>query len=275
MLGKLLKHEFKQSSRIILIILAILVVITPITALYTRFNMNRVPDTDLPFFDIFEALQGIAMVLYVCAMIAAAAATVILLMYRFYKSMVTSEGYLTHTLPAKTSSIVTSKLIVNIAWQLISFAVMFLSIIAFTLILGLWKLSDLSDINFSAFFRAMDYIGIKGSFFTLLIISVFVTLVRSILQYFVSFAIGHRMNGHPFLGFVITYIVISIILQIIGSVMGIVYSIYTSAVDTSVYMNTISSAINPLLIASIIQNIILGAIFYFVTVYMFKNKLNI
>lgn len=45
MLGKLLKHEFKQSSRIILIILAILVVITPITALYTRFNMNRVPDT--------------------------------------------------------------------------------------------------------------------------------------------------------------------------------------------------------------------------------------
>lgn len=101
MLGKLLKHEFKQSSRIILIILAILVVITPITALYTRFNMNRVPDTDLPFFDIFEALQGIATVLYVCAMIAAAAATVILLMYRFYKSMVTSEGYLTHTLPGK------------------------------------------------------------------------------------------------------------------------------------------------------------------------------
>ena len=77
MLGKLLKHEFKQSSRIILIILAILVVITPITALYTRFNMNRVPDTDLPFFDIFEALQGIATVLYVCAMIAAAAATTI------------------------------------------------------------------------------------------------------------------------------------------------------------------------------------------------------
>ena len=47
MLGKLLKHEFKQSSRIILIILAILVVITPVTALYTRFNMNRVPDLSL------------------------------------------------------------------------------------------------------------------------------------------------------------------------------------------------------------------------------------
>ena len=268
MLGKLLKHEFKQSSRIILIILAILVVITPVTALYTRFNMNRVADTDLAFFDIFEALQGIATVLYVCAMIAAAVATVILLMYRFYKSMVTSEGYLTHTLPAKTSSIVASKLIVNIAWQLISFAVMFLSIIAFTLILGSWKLSD---INFSAFFNAMDYIGIKGSFFTLLIIALFITLVRSILQYFVSFAIGHRMNGHPFLGFVITYIVISIILQIIGSVIGIVYSIYSSAVD----MTTISSAINPLLILTIIENIILGVIFYFVTVYMFKNKLNI
>lgn len=272
MLGKLLKHEFKQSSRIILIILAILVVITPITALYTRFNMNRIQDADLAFFDIFEALQGIATVLYVCAMIAAAVATVILLMYRFYKSMVTSEGYLTHTLPAKTSSIVASKLIVNIAWQLISFVVMILSVIAFTLIIGSWKLSDL---NFSEFFKAMDYIGIKGSFFTLLIIAAFVTLVRSILQYFVSFAIGHRMNGHPFLGFVITYIVISIILQIIGSVLGIVYSIYTSAVDTSVYMTTISSAINPLLISTIIENIILGVIFYLVTVYMFKNKLNI
>lgn len=272
MLGKLLKHEFKQSSRIILVILAILVVITPVTALYTRFNMNRVPDADLPFFDIFEALQVIATILYVCAMIAAAAATIILLMYRFYKSMVTSEGYLTHTLPAKTSSIVASKLIVNIAWQLIAYAVMFLSIIVFTLILGAWKLSDL---NFSDFFRVMDYIGIESSFVILTIIAVFAALVKSILQYFVSFAIGHRMNGHPFLGFIITYIVISIILQIIGSILGIVYSVYVSAVDVSAYMTTFSSAMNPLMIASIIENIILSVIFYFVTVYMFKNKLNI
>ncbi len=272
MLGKLLKHEFKQSSRIILIILAILVVITPITALYTKFNMNRVPDLDLALFDIFEALQVIAMVLYACAMIAAAAATIIILMYRFYKSMITSEGYLTHTLPAKTSSIVLSKLIVNITWQLIAYAVMFLSIIAFTLILGTWKLSDL---NFSDFFRAMDYIGIESSFVILTIIAVFVTLVKSILQYFVSFAIGHRMNGHPFLGFVITYIVISIILQIINSVIGIIYSVYVSTVDVSAYMTTISSAMNPLMIVTIIANIFLSVVFYFVTVYMFKNKLNI
>ena len=272
MLGKLLKHEFKQSSRIILIILAILVVITPVTALYTRFNMNRVPDTDLPFLDILDALQGIATVLYVCAMIAAAVATVILLMYRFYKSMVTSEGYLTHTLPAKTSSIVASKFIVNIVWQLIAYAVMILSVITFTRILGMWRLSDL---NFSAFFKAMNDIGFTGSFVALVIISVLVGLATNILRYFVSFAIGHRMNGHPFLGFVITYIVISIILQIIGSVMGIIYSVYTETIDTSIYMTSFSSLINPILIATIIENIILGIIFYFVTVYMFKNKLNI
>lgn len=270
MLGRLLKHEFKQSSRTILMILAILVIITPVTALYTRFNMNRVPNTDMPFFDIFEAFQVVATILYVCAMIGAAAATIILLMYRFYKSMVTSEGYLTHTLPVKTSYIVVSKLIVNIVWQLISYTVIILSVIVFSRILGIWKFSD---INFAGLIKGMHSIGINNSFIILTLICMFVSLITGVLKFFVSFAIGHRLNGHPFLGSIIAYIVISIIMQIISTIMGVLFSVFINS--EIIMLETFSSMMNPLLIGSIIYQLILGAIFYIVTIWIFKNKLNI
>ncbi len=268
MLGKLLKHEFRQSSRMLLMILGILVVVTPLTALYTRFNMNRIPNADTPFFDILDAFQIIAVILYVCAMIGACVATIILLMYRFYKSMVTSEGYLTHTLPVKTSYLVVSKLIVNVVWQLIAYIFMFLSIITFTRILGMWTLSD---ININTFMNALHYMGVDASFIILVIMSVFVQIVTTVLQFFVSFAIGHRLNGHPFLGSIITYIVISIIIQIISTVIGVIFSVYTY--DNMPY--SISSAMNPLMILSIISSLILCVIFYCVTVWTFKNRLNI
>lgn len=101
----------------------------------------------------------------------------------------------------------------------------------------------------------------------------FVSLITGVLKFFVSFAIGHRLNGHPFLGSIIAYIVISIIMQIISTIMGVLFSVFINS--EIIMLETFSSMMNPLLIGSIIYQLILGAIFYIVTIWIFKNKLNI
>ena len=53
----------------------------------------------------------------------------ILIMYRYYTNLFTDEGYLTFTLPAKTSSILTAKVINAIIWSTYTFVILFLCIL--------------------------------------------------------------------------------------------------------------------------------------------------
>lgn len=268
MLGKLLKHEFKATSRSIVLILAVLAIITPLTALYLRITTDSLVIENITILQLFA---GICIVLYICAMVAVAVVTSIMLLYQFYKSMVGSQGYLTHTLPVKTSVLVFSKLIVAFIWQVLCIVAMGLSIALFTWILGAWKISDiqLSDIINILQIFGVNHIQIF-SFLLLMVISIIV----SYLQFYASFAIGQRMNGHPFLGAVISYIGISVVTQIISSIVMVVASITTqSAVINNI--NSISRYMNITLCWSILVQLVFGAILYFITVYMFKNKLSI
>ena len=112
MLGKLLKHEFKHTGRYILWMFIALFIVTPVSALYTKFYS----DTIMYYYEepniIFSIIQSFLSTIYILTIIAVSATTAILLMYRFYKSMISSEGYLTHTLPVSTTSIIFSKIFI-------------------------------------------------------------------------------------------------------------------------------------------------------------------
>ena len=95
MLGKLLKYEYKATSRYFIglyIVLALLTIGNKI--------MLIIEDTSDVQLRVVDILFGIIMASYVIAIIAIAVATVVLMLRRFYFNMLKDEGYLTFTLPA-------------------------------------------------------------------------------------------------------------------------------------------------------------------------------
>lgn len=125
MFAKLLKHEWKSSSRILGVLsLAALgvgvlgaVVMRIITTLETR------PDAT----GILSAILGVGLFFLFIALFAYVAAVEIILLYRFYKNKFTDEGYLTFTLPVNSHQIFLSSLLNILAWSAIAAVVMFTS----------------------------------------------------------------------------------------------------------------------------------------------------
>lgn len=267
MLGKLIKHEFTATGRILSILFAVLIIISPITALYLKFRTSSIlPDNNV-FLDLMEIL---CIAIFTIAMIAAGITTVIVLLTRFYQSMVTRESYLTHTLPVMTSQLVISKLMVAVIWQIISIIVMFLSLRIFVGILGGW--GEFVS-GFREFTDVMAEIGVDRSNIVLLFISMLVSIIVAYMKCYASFALGHMMNGHSFIGFIVSYIAISTIAQIITSIL---LAICNVVVDLNIdNPESVSVVFNIGLGAGILYNIVWGVIFYVITTMLFSKKLNI
>lgn len=210
MLGKLIKHEFTATGRILSILFAVLLVISPITAIYMKFRTTSILPEHNTFLNILEVLCGAA---FTIAMIAAGVATVIVLLSRFYQSMVTRESYLTHTLPVTTSQLVISKLIVAFIWQITGIIVMFISLRIFIGILGGWN--EFSRVFTEMFRFTKDEMNFNFGTYTLLAVSLLVSIIVAYLKCYASFALGHLVNGHSFIGFIVSYIAISTVTQII------------------------------------------------------------
>ena len=84
-------------------------------------------------FDIFRGplntIRILMLVAYVISIVASLAVTFILIILRFYKNLMSEEGYLMFTLPVKTSQLINSKLIVSIFWCLTSILVVISSLL--------------------------------------------------------------------------------------------------------------------------------------------------
>ena len=126
MFAKLLKHEWKSSSRIlgILSLAALGVGILGAVLLRIITTMELRPDAS----DALMMVLSIALFFLFLTLIAYVAATEIILLYRFYKSKFTDEGYLTFTLPVSSHQIFLSSFLNIAAWMLISLLVTIFSI---------------------------------------------------------------------------------------------------------------------------------------------------
>ena len=116
MLGKLLKQDFRATARIILPVYAAVPVLGLFTGLITRLCENQS--------NIWISILGsLVSFVFSLALIAAVVTTVVLMILRFYRNLMTDEGYLMFTLPVSTTELICSKLIVSVVWFLGALAV--------------------------------------------------------------------------------------------------------------------------------------------------------
>jgi hypothetical protein len=197
------------------------------------------------------------------------AATAIYMIVRFYKNLLSDEGYLMFTLPVKAHQLITSKLIVTVFWILVSFiAVLLSALIAF----GNPEVIATSINRISEAAAELNRAFPGKSFLVLLELPLvfLLTLVVNLLLIYVSIAFGQLFTKHKIIGSFAAYMIIYTGIQFVMSMIAIPTAILIDK-------NLIPSLSVPMFVLPVII-VILGlgsAVFYFGTHYIFKKKLNL
>lgn len=217
MLGKLLKHEWKVVWKVPTLLIGILM-ITAVTAGLTF---------SLPIWDsdwVGLPLSGVMLILtFYFAMIGVGIGITIYFAVRYYKSMFTDEGYLTHTLPVTSHQLLLSKIITISAWNLICSVAVIVSIGIFgciTLFSLLPKDSrfamELVD-EFTEVIKALPELwsnpymrGINGFCASVLCLAVSGTLSGTMML-IASVNLGQMLRKHRILGAVGAYFAIQMV----------------------------------------------------------------
>lgn len=139
MLGKLIKHDFRSLSRILLPTQLAILGATILATVGFAFNYKLQYSgsfgslSENGLLALVKAIMAFLSGLLLLAIIAASVLIVFIIFQRFYKNLMSSEGYLTFTLPVATADILWSKLITAVLWMLISGVVIFISVNIFIL----------------------------------------------------------------------------------------------------------------------------------------------
>lgn len=275
MLNKLLKYEFKATARWFVPLYIALIALTLINKLSVTVNF--------PDFVIFDIVRVMLLIFYVLIIIFTGIMTTVLIVVRFYKNMLTDEGYLTHTLPVKTSAHITAKLIVSFVWKFLSVFVCCLSI--WILFLGEGTFTQIGkDLSIAIdFLKTRDLISNVYATLAIFIIMLIISAVYNTLMFYCSLSLGSLFNQHKIIGSIVSYFLITFIIQIFSIVLIYIISkipFVTDIISTEIsciedLTETSLKFMNAAMLISGVFSIILSIIFFILSNYVLAKKLNL
>lgn len=193
MLGKLFRNEIKGTWKTILTIYAITIVTSIIGSLFFEFNGNDLGKVG--------SIIGTSLtVAYIFSIIGLFLATFIYICSRFYKTMYSDQGYLTHTLPVSPLAHLNVKLITAFMWLFLAGVIFIISVIIILLqSLGgdLWEILFTNDFwnNLNRITQeavGYDFLPVAG----IMLLMVVVGCLNILCTVFSSFSIGQLFNQH-------------------------------------------------------------------------------
>lgn len=275
MLGKLLKQDMKATSRMFVPAFLVFSVVTILNKIMMEINLANTFNSHM-----LDMFYGIFLTLYVISIVAIYVANQLFIIIHFYRTMAGQQGYLTHTLPVKTSTLVNSKLLISVFWGIVTCFMICLSFLV--LALGHFSLADTAvliheifsgiDLIWSAIIEeglAAQTILVGVEFIILVVLSA----ISTPLMYFLSIAIGNMFNRNKVAGSLVAYIGIYVILQFISVAIIMFSNFYTLFDQTSA--NSAFRAFHGFILAILIYSIIETVVFYVGTERIFSKKLNL
>ncbi|SCP96499.1 hypothetical protein [Anaerobium acetethylicum] len=259
MLGKLIKHEFKATTKIFLLFYAILAVLT----ILGRIMLN------LEVFDNqFAILGGILTFFYAMFMIVMLIGTSVFLIVRYFRNMYSDEGYLMFTLPVKPSLLLASKLIVAVFWQLLNGLITILAV--FVLVMNDEVIQTIKTgipIAINEFKAAM---GMDIRLFIFYItIGVILSATYQMLIIYTSINIGQMFGKHRIIGAVVSWMAITTVLQIASQILVTLLGFY--AMDEERMLDLY----NIMLPGGLLVSVLLCAAFYALSSFIVSRKVNL
>lgn len=265
MLGKLLKYEFKATYPFMLLVYSVLLTLSLLLSVAIRFNADDFVETLSEKYHLGSLLISTAIALLVLMFVVM---TVVVLsgmffysIKRFKDNLLGNEGYLMHTLPVKTRNHIFAKGITAVTWTIVSSIVVFLSYVILISIIG--------DAQFfKSLFEIFSMIDIKELLTfenTMYLIEFFVTwIVSTALTYlhiYASLAMGYSSNTHRAAKSVGVFILLSIAASNIEAFITFPL-IFTEDMHTMMWVGILVSVLE-------------AVIFYMITEYFLKKRLNL
>ena len=266
MLAKLFKHEMVALGRQLLPMYGILILITCIN------KLGMLIDIDMMYFNTLRVMFATA---YVLGIVALFFACWIIIILRFYKSLLSSEGYLSFTLPVSANGHIFVKLVAAVIMAIVSAAVAILSI--FILGAGTSTLNTNLDKIAYTFKQLFEIFG--GNFILYIIeiiIVILVTIVQSFLMFYASMALGQLFGKNRVLGAFVSYFVIYLILQIITTaIFTIIYFVSPNFLTLRLSFQQGVMVTHIALLSITVFYCILSLIYYLITRFVLTRKLNL
>lgn len=271
MLGKLLKQEFRATARVMLpVLLALLVV-----SIMANFGIRYSGSSDGSSGGVLSILSTIAVILFVVGILTVIVVAVVLMVQRFRQNLLGDEGYLMHTLPVSVHSLLWSKLIVSAVWYLATIAAIFLA--AMSAAMNIELLEEIKH-----FFKEfLDAFSLNGTVMALEIaVLFFLGCIASCLLFYASLATGHGFANRKMLLSIVALFVFSIVLEIVAGLisrgfheLGWQLPFY-SRIDP-MDPNSFTLTFHLDFAYAALALILYSAIFYVITVYNLKKRLNL
>ncbi len=268
MVKKLYKHEMLYYTRSLLPVYLILAGV----ALVGRFIEFFEADTTA-----YSVLRGSSIFMLVIAILATLGLSFVFVIVRFYKNMYTGEGYLTLTLPVKPSSHLLVKCTSAVLVNVVSMIVSVLAVCLFTV--GEW----LNEIIKAVAYVLNNLVEIAGghfAFYCLELIPVcLVTMISSVLMYYMCISLGQLFQKNRVLAAVGVYFGLYVFYQVITTIVTTVYTVSAITWLDELLANwtrqNYLAAVHVVFLVDFIGCAIMALVYFLISRYVLTKKLNL
>lgn len=250
MLIKLLKYEFRATARIMIPAYLILMATALGANLATR-GMGE--------------LGTLLSLVFALAILAVFIMSVVIMAQRFRQNLLGDEGYLMFTLPVSIHHHLWAKMIVSAVW----FAASLLAVMAAAVV------SVSGQREMLGFFREFGQMQLSSgewanlyTFLLELVVLGFVSSFTLCLQFYASMAVGYSFSSHKNLWSVGAFLLLSAVSSVITSVLEF-------DLDFDEFGMIAANPIHLLIWVVIAGCVVVGAVYYCITAYFLKNRLNL
>jgi len=256
-----MKYEFMAMGRVFLPLYGALLILSGVNTIFGLLDLQT------------PAVIGI--MISVLLIIGILVVTFLLIIQRFWNNLLSSEGYLMMTLPVSTDKIILSKVTVASIWTMASAIVVTLSILIMTVtgidyaiiaeeIRGLLVLVPLSSNQISIIFAEV-------LLFTVL------STVSSTMSLYACMAFSMVANKHRWLVAIGSYIGLMTALQTVAAIfaaIGVSIGLFTD-MERFLRSFTMFGQVQIIILIVFLVEAVLCALYYFITRFMLKNRLNL
>lgn len=266
MVKKLFKHEINSYTKYMGLVSLILLSVSLFCRVIQFFDNDSV---------VYNIVFGSSILAVVVAVFAAMILTTLLIVVRFYKNMFTAEGYLTLTLPITTAQHIFVKVVCAMIFDFTTLLSIVISLIVTTagdVCVEIFKAGGyLVDLFFKEFgFNAGLYIV---EFAILMLVS----SATGILLYYACLSIGQLAKKAKIIFAIGVYYLYYIVSQIFGTILTITFEVFSTFYEEigEFIISHQTSSLHIILIVGIVITVLQGIVYYFVTHFIMKKKLNL
>lgn len=262
MLGKLMKYEWKATWKFILIANLMITVMTIMANVTVKLDFFSYEQPN-----VIQFIAIMVMMTYILSMFAMIIGVAFFLVYRFYTSTYSDQGYLLHTLPVDKHHIIIAKVLVSALWIILCEFIMYLSVIILVAANGevFETLKDsmegIISITISEDVRVM-----RGFAVVMSLVAFLFSLFAKLLKVTACISLGQLSANHKLLVSILYYFGIYIVQQILG----VIYLAFIAAINKNNSFYDMYGWESML-----VSGIVYSVVFYLITWYVMDKKLNL